>query len=69
MSDGYENSDQYNKGLFGSLKEYDAKGTPVFSTGFGFKITTFADAGNDPDRAIIPHLNDILNPQIVDIIY
>lgn len=69
MSDGYENSEQYNKGLFGSLKEYDAKGTPVFSTGFGFKITTFADAGNDPDRAIIPHLNDILNPQIVDIIY
>ena len=69
MSDGYENSDQYNKGLFGSLKEYDAEGTPVFSTGFGFKITTFADAGNDPDRAIVPHLNDILNPQIVDIIY
>ena len=69
MSDGYEHSDQYNKGLFGSLKEYDAEGTPVFSTGFGFKITTFADAGNDPDRAIIPHLNDILNPQIVDIIY
>ena len=69
MSDGYENSDQYNKGLFGSLKEYDVKGTPVFSTGFGFKITTFADAGNDPDRAIVPHLKDILNPQIVDIIY
>ena len=69
MSDGYKNSDQYNKGLFGSLKEYDAEGTPVFSTGFGFKITTFADAGNDPDRAIVPHLNDILNPQIVDIIY
>lgn len=69
MSDGYENSDQYNKGLFGSLKEYDAEGTPVFSTGFGFKITTFADAGNDPDRAIVPHLKDILNPQIVDIIY
>lgn len=69
MSDGYENSDQYNKGLFGSLIKYDAEGTPVFSTGFGFKITTFADAGNDPDRAIIPHLNDILNPQIVDIIY
>lgn len=69
MSDGYENSEQYNKGLFGSLKEYDAKGTPVFSTGFGFKITTFADAGNDPDRAIVPHLKDILNPQIVDIIY
>lgn len=69
MSDGYEKSDQYNKGLFGSLKEYDAEGTPVFSTGFGFKITTLADAGNDPDRAIIPHLNDILNPQIVDIIY
>ena len=69
MSDGYENSEQYNKGLFGSLIKYDAEGTPVFSTGFGFKITTFADAGNDPDRAIIPHLNDILNPQIVDIIY
>lgn len=69
MSDGYKNSDQYNKGLFGSLKEYDAEGTPVFSTGFGFKITTFADAGNDPDRAIVPHLKDILNPQIVDIIY
>ena len=69
MSDGYESSEQYSKGLFGSLKEYDAKGTPVFSTGFGFKITTFADAGNDPDRAIIPHLNDIINPQIVDIIY
>ena len=69
MSDGYEHSDQYNKGLFGSLKEYDAEGTPVFSTGFGFKITTFADAGNDPDRAIVPHLKDILNPQIVDIIY
>ena len=69
MSDGYAKSDQYNKGLFGSLKEYDAEGTPVFSTGFGFKITTLADAGNEPDRAIVPHLNDILNPQIVDIIY
>lgn len=69
MSDGYEKSDQYNKGLFGSLKEYDAEGTPVFSTGFGFKITTLADAGNEPDRAIVPHLNDILNPQTVDIIY
>ena len=69
MSDGYENSDQYNKGLFGSLKEYDAEGTPVFSTGFGFKITTFADAGDVPDIVIVPHLNDILNPQIVDIIY
>lgn len=69
MSDGYENSEQYNKGLFGSLKEYDAKGTPVYSTGFGFKITTFADAGDVPDIVIVPHLNDILNPQIVDIIY
>lgn len=69
MSDGYEKSDQYNKGLFGSLKKYDAEGTPVFSTGFGFKITTLADAGNEPDRAIVPHLNDILAPQIVDIIY
>lgn len=67
MSDGYENSEQYNKGLFGSLKEYDAKGTPVFSTGFGFKITNVSKPGNEPEIVIVPHLNGILDPQIIDV--
>lgn len=67
MSDGYENSDQYNKGLFGSLKGYDAEGTPVFSTGFGFKITNVSKPGNEPEIVIVPHLNGILDPQIIDV--
>lgn len=67
MSDEYENSEQYNKGLFGSLIKYDAKGTPVYSTGFGFKITNVSKPENDPEIVIVPHLKGILDPQIIDV--
>lgn len=68
MSDGYEISDQYNKGLFGSLavsQDYD--GNNVYSTGFGLKITNVSKPGNEPEIVIVPHLNGILDPQIIDV--
>ena len=68
MSDKYENSDQYNKGLFGSLavsQDYD--GNNVYSTGFGFKITNVSKPGNEPEFVIVPHLNGILDPQKIDV--
>ena len=68
MSDGYENSEQYNKGLFGSLavsQDYD--GNNVYSTGFGLKITNVSKPGNEPEIVIVPHLNGILDPQIIDV--
>ena len=68
MSDEYENSDQYNKGLFGSLavsQDYD--GNNVYSTGFGLKITNVSKPGNEPEIVIVPHLNGILDPQIIDV--
>lgn len=68
MSDGYKNSDQYNKGLFGSLavsQDYD--GNNVYSTGFGFKITNVSKPGNEPEFVIVPHLNGILDPQKIDV--
>lgn len=68
MSDEYENSDQYNKGLFGSLavsQDYD--GNNVYSTGFGLKITNVSKPGNEPEIVIVPHLKGILDPQIIDV--
>lgn len=68
MSDGYKSSDQYNKGLFGSLavsQDYD--GNNVYSTGFGLKITNVSKPGNEPEIVIVPHLNGILDPQIIDV--
>lgn len=68
MSDEYENSDQYNKGLFGSLavsQDYD--GNNVYSTGFGLKITNVSKPGNEPEFVIVPHLNGILDPQKIDV--
>ena len=68
MSDEYKNSDQYNKGLFGSLavsQDYD--GNNVYSTGFGLKITNVSKPGNEPEIVIVPHLKGILDPQIIDV--
>lgn len=68
MSDGYENSAEYKKGLFGSLavsQDYD--GNNVYSTGFGLKITNVSKPGNEPEIVIVPHLNGILDPQIIDV--
>lgn len=68
MSDGYENSAEYKKGLFGSLavsQDYD--GNNVYSTGFGLKITNVSKPGNEPEIVIVPHLKGILDPQIIDV--
>lgn len=68
MSDGYENSAEYKKGLFGTLavsQDYD--GNNVYSTGFGLKITNVSKPGNEPEIVIVPHLNGILDPQIIDV--
>ena len=68
MSDEYENSEQYNKGLFGSLAvSQDNDGNNVYSTGFGLKITNVSKPGNEPEIVIVPHLKGILDPQIIDV--
>ena len=69
MSDEYVNSAQYSKGLFGSLeKNQSYDGNEIYSTGFGFKITNVSNSGNEqPETVIVPHLNGILDPQIIDI--